>query len=233
VKVVKNTEREYAKALRKIARHAASIIDLYADGAVITNPTGMQAALIKYAEELAPFANRAATKMISATQKSIDRAIKSQSKTMAAKLREVLQSQTGRVAIDLHRAQVELIKSLPIDAGTRAQNLAMEAITGGRRPAEIAAEIARTGEVTQSRALLIARTESSKASAVLTEARAKSVGATHYIWRTAGDGDVRESHAEMDGEVVAYDNPPTLDGMTGNAGEFPNCRCFGEVILPD
>ena len=181
MKVVKNTEREYAKALRKIARHAASIVDLYADGAVIANPTGMQAALIKYAEELAPFANRTASKMIAATQKSIDRAIKSQSKTMSAKLREVLQSQTGRVAIDLHRAQVDLIKSLPIDAGTRAQNLAMEAVTGGRRPAEIAAEIARTGEVTQSRALLIARTESSKASAVLTEARAKSVGATHYI----------------------------------------------------
>lgn len=233
MKVVKNTEREYAKALRKIARHAASIVDLYADGAVITNPTGMQAALIKYAEELVPFANRAASKMIAATQKSIDRVIKSQSKTMATKMREVLQSQTGRVAIDLHRAQVDLIKSLPIDAGTRAQNLAMEAVTGGRRPAEIAAEIARTGEVTQSRAMLIARTESSKASAVLTEARAKSVGATHYIWRTAGDGDVRESHAEMDGEVVAYDNPPTLDGMTGNAGEFPNCRCYAEVILPD
>jgi hypothetical protein len=47
---------------------------------------------------------------------------------------------------------------------------------------------------------------------------------THYIWRTRRDGRVRPSHAENDGKVFAWDNPPP----TGHPGEDFNCRC--EVI---
>jgi hypothetical protein len=71
--------------------------------------------------------------------------------------------------------------------------------------------------------MLIARTESAKASAVITQERAKGIGATHYIWRTAQDSDVRESHAEMEGEVCAYDDPPIVDGEPLNPGEIYNC----------
>lgn len=42
-----------------------------------------------------------------------------------------------------------------------------------------------------------------------------------YIWHTAGDGKVRESHAERNGQVYSWDTPP--DG--GHPGEAPNCRC--------
>lgn len=231
MKPVKATERAYMQALRKIAKHVGGLIELYAHDGVLKNPHALQAALAKYAEELTPFAERVAAKMITATEKSVERQIKAQSKEAAKKMQVFLQSGTGRTAIDLQRAQVELIKSLPIDAGIRAQNLAMEAVAGGRRPADIAADILASGDVTESRAMLIARTESSRASAVITQSRAQSIGATHYIWRTAGDSDVRESHAEMDGKVVAYDDPPDLDGMTGHAGEFPNCRCYAEPIL--
>ncbi|HBB8701832.1 TPA: phage head morphogenesis protein, partial [Escherichia coli] len=27
--------------------------------------------------------------------------------------------------------------------------------------------------------------------------------------------------------------PPTLDGMTGHAGELPNCRCYKEIVFPN
>jgi hypothetical protein len=46
-----------------------------------------------------------------------------------------------------------------------------------------------------------------------------------YIWRTVGDGKVRSSHAEREGEVFSWDNPP--DG--GHPGEAPNCRCWAEA----
>ena len=31
---------------------------------------------------------------------------------------------------------------------------------------------------------------------------------SHYIWRTQGDGKVRNSHAEREGQVFSWDNPP-------------------------
>jgi SPP1 gp7 family putative phage head morphogenesis protein len=90
-----------------------------------------------------------------------------------------------------------------------------------------------TTNVTESRAMLIARTEVAKANASINEARALSVGSEGYIWRTAGDADVRESHAEMDGQYVAWSDPPTLsDGTTTHAGAIYNCRCYSESVLP-
>ena len=77
------------------------------------------------------------------------------------------------------------------------------------------------------RARLIIRTESSKINSALTETRAKSFGIKAYIWSTSGDVRVRPSHKMMDNVLVFWDDPPTLDKMTGHAGEFPNCRCIG------
>ena len=48
-----------------------------------------------------------------------------------------------------------------------------------------------------------------------------------YIWRTRGDGKVRSKHAELDGKVFYWDNPP--EG--GHPGEAPNCRCWAEDIV--
>jgi SPP1 gp7 family putative phage head morphogenesis protein len=140
----------------------------------------------------------------------------------------------GDVMKLIQRRQVELIKSLPIEAGLRAQKLSQEAVMGGKRADEVAAELMKSGEVTESRATLIARTEIAKANAALTQARAGYVGATHYIWRTAEDGDVRESHAVMEGKIFRFDDPPYVEGEGNHGpGEFPNCRCFAEPIIPE
>lgn len=45
-----------------------------------------------------------------------------------------------------------------------------------------------------------------------------------YIWRTVGDGKVRSSHADRNGKVFSWVNPP--EG--GHPGEAPNCRCWAE-----
>ncbi|HHZ9834772.1 TPA: phage minor head protein, partial [Klebsiella pneumoniae] len=41
------------------------------------------------------------------------------------------------------------------------------------------------------------------------------------------------SHRKMKDKFVRWDNPPTLDGMTGHAGCLPNCKCWAEVHIPD
>lgn len=45
-----------------------------------------------------------------------------------------------------------------------------------------------------------------------------------YIWRTRKDGKVRPSHAENDGRVFSWDDPPE----TGHPGTSYGCRCWAE-----
>lgn len=51
---------------------------------------------------------------------------------------------------------------------------------------------------------------------------------THYIWRTRRDGKVRSSHAEREGQVFSWEDPP--EG--GHPGEDYGCRCTAEPYLP-
>lgn len=229
------TEKKLATELRKVARIVAGIINSHVDGATIRNQQQLAQALKAYSDALGPWAEKLTDTLLKSVAKSNARSFASVSSKIGAEMKTMLaDTAVGGVARLLQNRQVELIKSIPLEAGLRAQKLAQEAATGGRRADEVAAEIARTEQVAMSRATLIARTEIAKANAAITQARAQYVGATHYIWRTAEDGDVRESHAEMEGTVHRFDQPPTLsDGMTGNPGEFPNCRCFAEPIIPE
>ncbi len=52
---------------------------------------------------------------------------------------------------------------------------------------------------------------------------------THYVWQTRRDGMVRSSHAEREGQVFTWDDPP--EG--GHPGEDYNCRCTAELYLPE
>ena len=47
---------------------------------------------------------------------------------------------------------------------------------------------------------------------------------THYTWRTVQDSKVRSSHADRDGKVFSWTDPP--EG--GHPGEDFGCRCWAE-----
>lgn len=77
-------------------------------------------------------------------------------------------------------------------------------------------------------AKLIARTETAKLQTAITQQRAIDVGAITYTWLSSNDRRTRPSHRAMNGVIVFWRpdlEKPLLDGMRGNAGEFPNCRC--------
>ena len=85
-------------------------------------------------------------------------------------------------------------------------------------------------------AKLIARTETAKLQASITQQRATDLGSVAYIWIASMDKRTRPSHKAMDNVVVFYrpdSQKPLLDNMRGNAGEFPNCRCYGEPIFDE
>ena len=65
------------------------------------------------------------------------------------------------------------------------------------------------------------------------KAQAQEVGIKQYIWRTVKDEDVRESHADMEGKICDFDNPPEVEpGQFYHPGGIYNCRCYQEPLLP-
>jgi SPP1 gp7 family putative phage head morphogenesis protein len=228
------SERRMAIELRKVARIVAGIIKPHIDGHQLVNASKMKEALLAYSEIIEPWARRMVAGILETTAKVNAKAFsEAGAKTIGASLR-VMASETaiGGVVKLIQNRQVDLIKRLPLEAGLRAQDLALKAAMDGSRASEVAQALANTEGVTLSRATLIARTEIAKANAAITQARAEYVGATHYIWQTAEDGDVRESHAEMQGQIFRFDSAPTLsDGETHGPGEIYNCRCFAEPVI--
>lgn len=194
----------------------------------------MVASLNEYANTLQFWAQNAAGRIITDVALRDEKTWLIYAKDLSRGVREQIRNtDTGAVYQQLLNEQVRLITSLPLEAAQRIQDLSTRSLIEGNRSSEIAGLIMATGHVTKSRANTIARTEVSRASCVFTQARAENLGSEGYIWRTSEDGDVRQSHKKMNGTFVAWDNPPTLDGMEGHAGCLPNCRCYPEPVIPE
>lgn len=234
-----------ARQLKKVAQVSGHIVDRHTDGVKVIDEHAMIDELKKYSEKLGPWAARQAKKMLDKVKNSNKRAYTNKSKAIGLALKlDAGEVQVETMAMKLMNEQVTLIKSLPIEAGLRAQKIAYEAVLAGTRAEENAQkildlqqEMGLTTEVTINRARLIARTETARANASINQARAQAVGSGQYRWHNSGDGAVRESHRilngkRLQGRVFSWDEPPTLDdGMTGHPGTFPNCRCFAEPVF--
>lgn len=244
-------ERDFNRALKKVARVAGHIIESHTNGVKIDNEHDMQRTLREYARLIEPWAKRQSQKLLQTVQRSNKKAYQEKSKAIGKEIsRQFLEPQTmtaeALIAHELHTEQVKLITSIPIDAGLRAQKLAQEAALHGARAQpdqsvidDIKKQLGSSTEVAVNRATLIARTETAKANATINQARAMSVGSRQYRWHNSGDGAVRPSHRtykgqRLQGKIFSWDDPPTLDdGMTGHPGEFPNCRCFAEPVFDE
>lgn len=161
---------------------------------------------------------------------------KSVSEEIGLGLRDVVgNTPVGAVAQDIVARQVQYIKSLPLESANRVRDIqrrAMEAVINGERPDQLYDMIMNTGSVAASRARMIATTEIGRADGALIQARALACGSEGYWWRIEG-ASTRPSHRKMKDKFVRWDNPPTLDGMTGHAGCLPNCKCWSEVQIPE
>jgi SPP1 gp7 family putative phage head morphogenesis protein len=222
------------RSLRKVARASGHIVGVHIDGVTIRDEREMRRQLSDYARVLGPWARRQSAKMLERVSKANSRAMRSNAKKLGQGLRLVAESDVGQAARTLMEEQVALIQSIPIRAGQRAQELARSATFSGERASEVAKELQRTTEVSEVDATRIARTEVARSNTALIHARATRVGSTQYIWRTSRDESVRHAHKLMEGKVVDWAHPPTLeDGTSGHAGTFPNCRCYPEPFFPN
>jgi SPP1 gp7 family putative phage head morphogenesis protein len=238
-------EATFSRALRKVARVAAHIVGVHIDGVTIRDEHGLSQALQAYSKTIEPWAHRQAKAMLDKVAKQNAKAYRKNSELMGKLMQtNVVERQVGETARALQNEHVALIKSIPVEAGLRAQRIAMEAVTTGQRAAadqsvidQLTKEMGMTESVAINRAKLIAVTETARASAMLNQSRAVAVGSRQYIWRNSGDGAVRPAHEklhghDLDGQIFSWDKPPTLDdGTTGHPGTFPRCRCFAEPVF--
>lgn len=232
---VRNAEKNYAIQLRKIARHVGEIIKHYKPGDPAMVPEIVNI-LSRYAEIIRPWAEATGARMIAEVTRRDEQAWVRTAKKIGRSLREEMQtSPIGEVARQLQTDQVELITSLPLEAAQRVQQLTHEYALKGKRYKELEQMIMATGSVTASRATLIARTETAKAQSSIVQARAQHIGADSYIWHTVQDIYVRKAHKKLNGTVHKWSDPPIAEenGERHHPGNFPNCRCFAEPILPD
>lgn len=227
-------ERDFARALRRVAKHVGDLVNGFRPGDVEALPS-LNHMLRRYSDALHEWALHTALRMLTAVDRRDATAWAEHSKEMGLALRqEIRNAPVGQTLQKLLGEQVTLIKSLPLEAAKRVHDLTLQGIEDGARAKQIAFEIGRTGEVTASRAMLIARTEVSRTSSLLTQARAESIGSVGYVWRTSKDSNVRESHRNMEGKYVEWKKPPLLsDGTTTHAGQIYNCRCYPEPVIAD
>lgn len=192
--------------------------------------------LIDYSELINDWAEMVGRKMFLQVEQEEWNQWRSVSEQISVGLRDVVgNTPVGHVARDIVARQQQLIKSLPLEAASRVteiQQRAMEAVIRGERPDALYEMIMESGQVSAGRAQTIARTEIGRATGALTQARALAVGSEGYWWRIEGAG-TRPSHRKMKDVFVRWDNPPTLDGMTGHAGCLPNCKCWSDVHIPE
>jgi len=231
---IRGAELFYTKALRKLAKTVGQFIkDLWDTGKV----EQIQPTLENYSEIIEPWANSVAQKMITEVSNNDYKAWLKHSGKMAASMQAELKSTPiGEIVRNLRAEQVKLIKSIPLEAAKRVQELAFESVTAtGERWDAIAKKIEESEKVTESRAKLIARTECTRAQAIIQEARARHIGSEGYIWKTMKDRKVRIDHHELEGQYFEWNNPPVSDkkrNIRANPGCIFNCRCYAEPVLP-
>jgi SPP1 gp7 family putative phage head morphogenesis protein len=231
----RKADKQYAAQLKRIARNIGTIIKgLTPDSGIPENTVEIQTVLGRYAEMLGPWARSVARRMMADVNHRDEKVWQEHSYEIGSEVeRQLRHTRMGEMYQQAMERQVALITSLPIEAGQRVHELVLESKIDSTRASEIAKEIMASGEVTASRAKLIARTEVARCASEFTQARAEQLGSTHYVWETAEDGDVRQSHKEMQDKVIPWATPPTLsDGTVTHAGRIYNCRCWPRPILP-
>lgn len=126
---------------------------------------------------------------------------------------------------------VSLIKNLGDDYLNKIESIVVRGVREGTLLSDISDLIQDRTKVAESRANLIGRDQVGKLNGQITQMRQESLGIEQFIWRTANDERVRDSHERKEGEVCRWDDPPSVDGENVIPGEPINCRCYGEPVL--
>lgn len=133
------------------------------------------------------------------------------------------------------RQNTDLIKA-EADLRRRVERVISDPLNEGRSVADIAKLLEEQAGYAKSRAELTARDQTLKLYGQIQEERQTRAGIKQYIWTTSLDERVREDHANLDGALIDWDDPPIVDtrtGRRGHPGSDFQCRCTAVPVLPE
>ncbi len=119
---------------------------------------------------------------------------------------------------------VALINDVPRKLVNDLEATVTRAVSSGTLHTDLAKELEGKFGFARKRAKIIARDQVGKLYGRVNAERQKSMGVTHFVWRSVGDRRVRPQHRARNGNRYAYDDPP--DGEI--PGEPILCRCYPE-----
>ncbi|HCV3155069.1 phage head morphogenesis protein [Acinetobacter baumannii] len=182
--------------------------------------TAFREKLTKYVVEVS---RPLATKVVTDTQKEVDKQIAEHTKTIiGVDLTPFFRAADIQDEVDLNiTANVSLIKSIPQQYADKLEVLITNALQTGQTNEELAKAIKQLGLSTDYRARLIASDQMGKINGQINQARQLSMGVETYTWQTAKDERVRPDHQHKQGKTFRWDSPP--DG--GHPGQPIRCRC--------
>lgn len=158
-----------------------------------------------------------------------DRFYKAMNKAIGINIQTIVQDEgLSDILTATTRSNVGLITSIPDEYFKQIETIVFDGVTRGNKASSMLKQIQKVGRTTQKRAKLIARDQTSKLNAALTQQRQINLGVDEYIWRTADDGRVRDSHRAHNGKTFRWDKPPT---DTGHPGQDIQCRCVAQAII--
>ncbi len=130
----------------------------------------------------------------------------------------------------------DLIRGLRKKTNARVRETLEKAYESGMRIDDLRRKLADELGIAESKADLIARDQVLKLNGDLTEERQRQAGIETYQWSTSGDERVRDMHADLDGTIQSWDDPPVTNeqGETNHPGQdVGGCRCVAIPILPE
>jgi SPP1 gp7 family putative phage head morphogenesis protein len=235
---VRRHENFVGAQLRKLSNITGELIKTWArahpdDPLNPANLPQITEALARLEEAVGPWADTTATRMAAEVMGKEARAWMQQSSEISDEIkRELRNVPVGEWLAALVRENAAQIKSIPQEAAQRISAIVQQGLSDPQRSTVYVDEIMRSGEVSRSHATMLARTMVSSTASSMVEARARNAGSEAYRWQTMEDGAVRPEHRAMQGKIVFWNNPPTIQGYTAHAGRFANCRCYPQPIWP-
>lgn len=149
--------------------------------------------------------------------------------TMGVNLKTIIQNERlDDILIATTRENVALIRSIPEEYFKKIETIVFSGTTQKKPAKSMIKQITELGHSTTKRAKLIARDQTSKLNAALSQQRQQNLGVEEYVWRTAGDDRVRDSHISKNGKIFRWDDPPS---DTGHPGHDIQCRCVAQAIV--
>ncbi len=135
---------------------------------------------------------------------------------------------------------VNKIKSIPQETLGNMEQILLEGYEGQKTIRTIAKELQDAYGMSRSKAKAIARDQMGTLSGQITEMQQRDAGITKYKWSSSNDERVRDCHAEFNGHIFEWDNPPeewydtksrgrVYTGKYFNPGQSYGCRC---VAIP-